>query len=80
MKTMPATQTEYLTKVQPRSSAERENSLLLQTALKAASSDMAHRLLDYASLDKVDCEASCILIALANHDPNRPVDSRPKKV
>ncbi|KAI8884875.1 hypothetical protein K501DRAFT_216652 [Backusella circina FSU 941] len=79
MKTMPAFQTEYYPKVQPRSSAERENSLLLQTALKAASSDMAHRLLDYASLDKVDCEASCILIALANHDPNRPVDSRPKK-
>ncbi|GAA5813715.1 hypothetical protein MFLAVUS_007202 [Mucor flavus] len=56
-------------KIQPRSSAERDNSLLLHSVLKAASTDIAHRLLDYASLDKVDCEASCILIALSNHEP-----------
>lgn len=37
---------------------------------------MAHKLLDYASLDKTDCEASCILIALANHEP---LGSRPNK-
>ncbi|KAI8973911.1 hypothetical protein BDB01DRAFT_854173 [Pilobolus umbonatus] len=63
-------QQDYYPKVQPRSSAERDNNLLLLTALKAASTDMAHRLLDYASLDRADCEASCILIALANHDIN----------
>lgn len=56
-------------KIQPRSSAERDNSLLLHSVLKAASTDIAHRLLDYASLEKVDCEASCILIALSNHEP-----------
>ncbi|GAN07095.1 hypothetical protein MAM1_0148c06586 [Mucor ambiguus] len=60
---------DFYPKVQPRSSAERDNSILLHSALKAASTDMAHRLLDYASLDKTDCEASCILIALANHEP-----------
>lgn len=54
-------------KVQPRSSSERDNRLLLHSALKASSNDMAHILLDYASLDKMDCEASCILIALSNH-------------
>ncbi|CEG78592.1 hypothetical protein RMATCC62417_13172 [Rhizopus microsporus] len=64
------TSTEYY-KVQPRSSSERDNSHLLQSALKAASNDMAHRLLNYASLDKMDCEASCILIALANHQENQ---------
>lgn len=64
--------TEYYPKVQPRSSSERDNSFLLHTALKAASTDMAHRLLNYASLDKMDCEASCILIALANHNNNHP--------
>ncbi|KAL7315092.1 hypothetical protein PS15m_006587 [Mucor circinelloides] len=62
-------QQDFYPKVQPRSSAERDNSILLHSALKAASTDMAHRLLDYASLDKTDCEASCILIALANHEP-----------
>ncbi|KAI9266370.1 hypothetical protein EDC94DRAFT_36113 [Helicostylum pulchrum] len=46
-------------KIQPRSSAERDNSLLLHSVLKAASTDIAHRLLDYASLEKVDCE--CII-------------------
>lgn len=69
--------TEYYPKVQPRSSSERDNSFLLHTALKAASTDMAHRLLNYASLDKMDCEASCILIALANHNNHH---SEPKKV
>lgn len=64
------TSTEYY-KVQPRSSSERDNSHLLQSALKEASNDMAHRLLNYASLDKMDCEASCILIALANHQENQ---------
>jgi hypothetical protein len=54
-------------KIQPRSSSERDNSILLHSALKAASNDMAHQLLNYASLDKMDCEASCILIALSNH-------------
>lgn len=69
-------------KIQPRSSAERDNSLLLHSALKAASTDIAHRLLDYASLDKMDCEASCILISLANHEPSLPKnhDLEPKKV
>lgn len=62
-------QQDFYPKVQPRSSAERDNSILLHSALKAASTDMAHKLLDYASLDKTDCEASCILIALANHEP-----------
>ncbi|CEP14497.1 hypothetical protein [Parasitella parasitica] len=62
-------QQEFYPKVQPRSSAERDNSVLLHSALKAASTDMAHKLLGYASLDKTDCEASCILIALANHEP-----------
>ncbi|KAG2200547.1 hypothetical protein INT47_012333 [Mucor saturninus] len=68
-------------KIQPRSSAERDNSLLLHSALKAASTDIAHRLLDYASLDKIDCEASCILISLANHEPSLPKnhDLEPKK-
>jgi hypothetical protein len=65
-----------LKKIQPRSSSERDNSILLHSALKAASNDMAHRLLDYASLDKVDCEASCILIALSNHT----VRSRSKRL
>lgn len=60
---------DFFPKVQPRSSAERDNSILLHSALKAASTEMAHKLLDYASLDKTDCEASCILIALANHEP-----------
>ncbi|RCI02259.1 hypothetical protein CU098_005608 [Rhizopus stolonifer] len=59
---------DFYPQVQPRSSSERDNSLLLHSTLKAASTEMAHRLLDYASLDKTDCEASCILIALANHD------------
>ena len=59
---------DFFPQVQPRPSSERDNSILLHAALKAASTDMAHRLLDYASFDKVDCEASCILIALANHD------------
>lgn len=72
-------QQDYYPKVQPRSSAERDNSLLLLTALKAASTDMAHRLLDYASLDRADCEASCILIALANHDINRLSESNHPK-
>ncbi|CAO3691483.1 unnamed protein product [Rhizopus stolonifer] len=67
VKTHRASSTDYYPKVQPRSSSERDNSILLHTALKAASTDMAHRLLNYASLDKMDCEASCILIALANH-------------
>ncbi|KAF1804669.1 hypothetical protein FB192DRAFT_1358860 [Mucor lusitanicus] len=62
-------QQDFYPKVQPRSSAERDNSNLLHSALRAASTDMAHKLLDYASLDKTDCEASCILIALANHEP-----------
>ncbi|KAL9554339.1 hypothetical protein MBANPS3_002859 [Mucor bainieri] len=62
-------QQDFYPKVQPRSSAERDNSILLHSALRAASTDMAHKLLDYASLDKTDCEASCILIALANHEP-----------
>lgn len=70
---------EYFNKVQPRSSAERDNSQLLHTALKAASTDIAHRLLDYASLDKLDCEASCILIALANHH-DLYKNIKPKKV
>ncbi|KAG2232845.1 hypothetical protein INT48_006297 [Thamnidium elegans] len=61
--------------IQPRSSAERDNSLLLHSVLKAASTDIAHRLLDYASLDKVDCEASCILIALSNHEPASTITS-----
>lgn len=85
---MSSTQTSYSSfnmfqpKIQPRSSAERDNSLLLHSALKAASTDIAHRLLDYASLDKVDCEASCILIALSNHEPTFTAshDSKPKKV
>ncbi|KAG1057950.1 hypothetical protein G6F43_000232 [Rhizopus delemar] len=68
--------TEYYPKVQPRSSSERDNSFLLHTALKAASTDMAHRLLNYASLDKMDCEASCILIALANHNNNHHPPSK----
>ncbi|CAO3622993.1 unnamed protein product [Mucor fragilis] len=73
-------QQDFYPKVQPRSSAERDNSILLHSALKAASTDMAHKLLDYASLDKTDCEASCILIALANHEPlvsrsNKSVES-----
>lgn len=74
---------EYFNKVQPRSSAERDNSQLLHTALKAASTDIAHRLLDYASLDKLDCEASCILIALANHEYSLSINNKnikPKKV
>lgn len=69
------TSTEY-NKVQPRPSSERDNSHLLQSALKAASNDMAHRLLNYASLDKMDCEASCILIALANHQETQTTGLR----
>ncbi|ORE16285.1 hypothetical protein BCV71DRAFT_265805 [Rhizopus microsporus] len=72
------TSTEYY-KVQPRSSSERDNSHLLQSALKEASNDMAHRLLNYASLDKMDCEASCILIALANHQENQTTALKQKE-
>ncbi|KAI8636701.1 hypothetical protein BD408DRAFT_448229, partial [Parasitella parasitica] len=76
MNSLAQSQQDFYPKVQPRSSAERDNSILLHSALKAASTDMAHTLLGYASLDKTDCEASCILIALANHEPFIP---RPKK-
>ncbi|KAI9273605.1 hypothetical protein BY458DRAFT_508327 [Sporodiniella umbellata] len=78
VKTHCASSTDYYPKVQPRSSSERDNSFLLHTALKAASTDMAHRLLNYASLDKTDCEASCILIALANHTTSRPKQGEKK--
>ncbi|KAG0177426.1 hypothetical protein DFQ29_004841 [Apophysomyces sp. BC1021] len=54
-------------KVQPRSSAARDKNLL-ETSLKN-SADISQRFPDYASLDKLDAEAGCILIALANQPP-----------
>ncbi|KAI7863791.1 hypothetical protein BDF14DRAFT_1733361 [Spinellus fusiger] len=55
---------EYPPKVQPRSSSTRHGQPLMpQNTLDFKA------LLDYTSLDKVDAEAGCILIQLANHSP-----------
>ncbi|KAI9026648.1 hypothetical protein CLU79DRAFT_742751 [Phycomyces nitens] len=64
---------EYPPKVQPRSSAARDNGLILDMATQPPKAPV----IDYSLLDKVDAEAGCILIALANHDPAKAPFSIP---
>ncbi|KAL0094642.1 hypothetical protein F4703DRAFT_1819838 [Phycomyces blakesleeanus] len=67
---------EYPPKVQPRSSAARDNGLILDMASQPSKNHKAPAI-DYSLLDKVDAEAGCILIALANHDPTKAPFSIP---
>ncbi|KAF7721401.1 hypothetical protein EC973_004731 [Apophysomyces ossiformis] len=64
-------------KVQPRSSAARDKNLL-ETSLKN-SVDISQRFPDYASLDKMDAEAGCILIALANQTTPTTKSTEPNR-
>ncbi|ORY96706.1 hypothetical protein BCR43DRAFT_285011 [Syncephalastrum racemosum] len=69
----------YPPKIQPQSSATRDQGRQVHTPPLQSQLLPEPAVIDYSTLDKVDEEAGCILIALSNHNSSAVVKGMPEK-